>query len=328
MPGNREAYSTAITTADRLRWDSRWSEAMQEYQIALTQFPEDTTARSGLGFCNMQMKQWQLALQEYEYILQRDSGNIIALSKIAELYGILNKRDNAYQAYSHLADLYAQAGQGARAEAAWQKAVQLSPGNPEPHERLASYYFEKKDISQMLQERLAAAQGYLLRNEPGPARVHCEEVLRADWSNAQAQQLIAHVQAMETGQTNAPESAGAINASVRSDPSAGYPADNQVVSNQSFTGSETSGNTSGGNTGIMGNWVARATMAEAIILFHRRPMGTGRILPLARGLLPTRSQELCSRRKHFKTRAVSMMLLISVSKSWRVASIGQMLDTF
>ena len=74
----------------------------------------------------------------------------------------LNRREDAYQAYLHLADLYSQAGQGARAEAAWQKAVQLSPGNPEPHERLASYYFEKKDIALMLQERLAAAQGYLL----------------------------------------------------------------------------------------------------------------------------------------------------------------------
>ena len=57
---------------------------------------------------------------------------------------ILNRREDAYRAYLHLAELYSQAGQGARAEAAWQKAVQLSPASPEPHERLATYYLGKK----------------------------------------------------------------------------------------------------------------------------------------------------------------------------------------
>src|SRR5947199_1423688 len=194
MPGNRQAFSTAMNAADRYRWDSHWAEAAQEYQRALAEFPDDAMARSGLGFCYMQTKQWQQALNEYEYTLRRDSSNVIALSKTAELYGILNRREDAYRAYLHLADLYSQAGQGTRAEAAWQKAVQLSPGNPEPHQRLASYYFEKKNIAQMVQQRLAAAQDYLLRNELAPAREQCEEVLRADATNAQAQQMLMHIQ--------------------------------------------------------------------------------------------------------------------------------------
>jgi tetratricopeptide (TPR) repeat protein len=121
MPGNKQVFSAAMNAADRHRWDSHWAEAAQEYQRALAEFPEDAIARSGLGFCYMQTKQWQLALEEYEYTLKRDPSNVIALSKTAELYGILNRRDEAYKAYLHLADLYSQAGQGARAEAAWQK---------------------------------------------------------------------------------------------------------------------------------------------------------------------------------------------------------------
>ena len=120
MPGNRQAFSTAMNTADRYRWDSHWAEAAQEYQRALAEFPDDAMARSGLGFCYMQTKQWQQALNEYEYTLKRDPSNVIALSKTAELYGILNRRGDAYRAYLHLADLYSQAGQGSRAEAAWQ----------------------------------------------------------------------------------------------------------------------------------------------------------------------------------------------------------------
>nr|BBH89511.1 hypothetical protein KTC_42620 [Thermosporothrix sp. COM3] len=255
MPGNREVYSAAINAADRHRWDSQWMEALREYQRALAEFPEDATARSGLGFCYMQLKQWQQALNEYEYILRRDPSNIIALSKTAELYGILNRREDAYQAYLHLADLYSQAGQGARAEAAWLKAVQLSPGNPEPHERLASYYFEKKDIAAMMQQRLAAAQGYLYRNELELARQQCEEVLRADNSNVQARQLLAQIQ-QGSGPplgTAWPDSVSSAGPPAHMPQTTNSPFSQTTNSDHSVANTVSSGNTSGGNTGIMGN---------------------------------------------------------------------------
>src|SRR6266700_5556550 len=262
MPGNRQAFSTAMNAADRYRWDSQWAEAAKEYQRALVEFPDDAMARGGLGFCYMQTKQWQKALDEYEYTLKRDHSNIIALSKTAELYGILNRRDDAYLAYLHLADLSAKAGQGARAEAAWQKAVQLSPGDPEPHERLAGYYFEKKDIASMIQQRLAAAQGYLVRNESGLARVQCEEVLRVDGNNILAQQLLAQI----AGQSGGPQPPGATfstsnypeserprqEGEVRAHGTSSGPLNFNSAGN-SKAETVTSGNTSGGNTSIMGN---------------------------------------------------------------------------
>jgi tetratricopeptide (TPR) repeat protein len=264
MPGNRQVFSAAINSADRHRWDSQWGEALKEYQRALAEFPEDATARSGLGFCYMQTRQWSKALEEYTSVLRRDPDNVIALSKTAELYGILNRREDAYVAYLHLADLYSQAGQGARAEAAWQKTVQLAPGNPEPHERLANHYFEKKDIASMIQQRLAAAQGYLLRNEPGAAHIQCEEVLRADANNIQAQQLLAQIQ----GRAELPSGPPAPQATPAVSASPGGSTEDQAsmapptaisssgpfnLTENSVAESITSSNTSGGNTSIMGN---------------------------------------------------------------------------
>src|SRR5712691_5705675 len=118
MPGNRQTFSTAMNAADRYRWDSQWAEAAKEYQRALAEFPDDATARGGLGFCHMQTKQWQKALDEYEFTLKRDYSNIIALSKTAELYGILNRRDDEYKEYLHLADLYSQNEKGEKAKEA------------------------------------------------------------------------------------------------------------------------------------------------------------------------------------------------------------------
>src|SRR6266568_2668628 len=253
MPGNRQAFSTAMNAADRYRWDSQWAEAAQEYQRALVEFPDDAMARGGLGFCFMQTKQWQKALDEYEYTLKRDHSNIIALSKTAELYGILHRRDDAYQAYLHLADLYSQAGQGTRAEAAWQKAVQLSPGDPEPHERLAAYYFGKKDIAFMIQERLAAAQGYLHRNDMKVARTQCEEVLRVGATNIQAKQLLSLMNGHRQQQSDPlPIGAEAMFSSVAG-AMASSPSGPLAFTGSPMAEMAVSGNISGGNTGIMGN---------------------------------------------------------------------------
>ncbi len=253
MPGDRQVFSTAMTTADRYRWDSQWTQAAQEYQRALAEFPDNSTARGSLGFCYMQLKQWQKGLEEYEEVLLGDPGNVIALSKTAELYIILNRREEAYKAYLHLADLYSQAGQGARAEAAWQKTVRLSPGNPEPHERLAAYYFSKKDVALMIQELLAAAQGYIRRNDGQAARSQCEEVLRFDATNVQAQHLLSQIRALmqRAPGSMAPE-AGTGSADQVSDDS-GETASTVVNSGTPTTGMVISSNTSGGNSSIMGN---------------------------------------------------------------------------
>src|SRR5207253_436099 len=79
------------------------------------------------------------------------------------------------------------------AEAAWQKAVQISPAEPEPHARLAGYYLGKKDFALMIKERLAAAQGYLQCQDWAAARAQCEEVLHVDATHREAQQLLRQV---------------------------------------------------------------------------------------------------------------------------------------
>ncbi|HET9999542.1 MAG TPA: tetratricopeptide repeat protein [Ktedonobacteraceae bacterium] len=240
MPGNRQTFSAAMNAADRYRWDSQWPEAAREYQRASAEFPDDAAARGGLGYCYMQTKQWKQALDEYEFILKQDRSNVIALSKTAELYAILSRREDAYRAYLHLAELYSQAGQGARAEATWQKAVQLSPNEVQPHESLAAYYAGKKDYTLMVQERLAAAQGYLLKNDKAAAQVQCEEVLRVDGANAQAQQLLARLNGQAQPSGPLLQATGGSSGPLAS--SGNLATDVVSISN-----------ISGGNTGIMGN---------------------------------------------------------------------------
>jgi tetratricopeptide (TPR) repeat protein len=251
-----------MNAADRFRWDSQWTDAANEYQRALAEFPDDAAARGGLGFCYMQTKQWQKALVEYETVLERDPSNVIALSKTAELYVILNRREEAYKAYMHLAELYSQAGQGARAEAAWQKAVQLSPASPEPHERLATYYQGKKDFALMVQERIAAAQGYMQRNEQVAASMQCEEVLRVDSANTQAQRVLAQIRGQVQPSGPLPQGAGATYSPAPFETgrtASGNLSSGPLANIGNVAGTFSTSDTNGGNTGIMGSNMGSAS---------------------------------------------------------------------
>jgi tetratricopeptide (TPR) repeat protein len=193
MPGNREIFAAAMSQADSFRWDRQWAEAARQYQRALAEFPDDPGARRGLGYCSMQTRQWEAALTEYQRVLAQDATNVIALGKVAELYVILQRQSDAFHAYLALGDYYAAFAQAGRAEAAWQKAAQLSPEEPGPHERLAEHFRGKNDLTAALQEHLAAARGYIQRGELALARQHCEAVLLASPENKQAQKLLTRL---------------------------------------------------------------------------------------------------------------------------------------
>ncbi len=193
MPGNREIFAAAMSQADSLRWDRQWAEAARQYQRALAEFPADIAARRGLGFCYMQTRQWEAALAEYRRVLEQDVTNVVALGKVAELYIILQRPRDAFHAYLALGDHYAASAQVARAEAAWQKAVQLAPGEPGPHERLAEHFRGKNDLASAVQEHLAAAGGYAQQGALAQARRHCEAVLRDHPEHEQAGKMLAHL---------------------------------------------------------------------------------------------------------------------------------------
>ncbi len=191
MPGDQEIFAAAMSQADSFRWDRQWAEASRQYQRALAEFPADPRARCGLGYCYMQTRQWEAALAEYQHVLEQDATNVVALAKMAELYVILQRNSEAFQAYLVLGDYYAATTQVARSEAAWQKAALLSPEEPGPHERLAQHFREKNDLTSAIKEHLEAARGYIQQGELERARRHAEAVLQANPEHEQAQKMLA-----------------------------------------------------------------------------------------------------------------------------------------
>jgi tetratricopeptide (TPR) repeat protein len=204
MPGDREAFADALRQADHHRWESQWQEAARHYDRALAEFPLEVAARSGFAFCLMQMQQWQSALVEYQRVLTQDATSVLALSKVAELERLLDRPEAAWQTYLRLGDVYAADQQGARAEAAWQKAADLRPDVPEAYERLARHFEGKRDHVGAVQAHLAAALSYAGRGESAQARRHVEEVVRLEPHQPQALALLERVAAAAQRQEGSP----------------------------------------------------------------------------------------------------------------------------
>ncbi len=148
----------------------------------------------------------------------------------------------------------------AREHAQRQRGRKLSncpPVSQKPHERLASYYFEKKDIAQMIQQRLAAAQDYLLCNNISAAQKQCEEVLRADATNAQAQQILVQIQDKGNETSNPLALMAGVspvnNADNPVNRTSAAKTDSSLSKDDSARETFPLGNISGGNTGMMNN---------------------------------------------------------------------------
>ena len=49
MAGNRARFEEALNRAHSHSWDQQWSEAIQEFESAITEIPDEPAPYAGLG---------------------------------------------------------------------------------------------------------------------------------------------------------------------------------------------------------------------------------------------------------------------------------------
>ena len=68
MTGDRDLFDRAVEKAHSHAWDKQWMKAIEEYELATAEFPDDATARSGLAFGYLQAERLREALREYRKV--------------------------------------------------------------------------------------------------------------------------------------------------------------------------------------------------------------------------------------------------------------------
>ena len=178
-----ETYTKAVEAAQAGRYD----EAEPMLKEILVRFPNLAPAHYNLGYVYQRKKDWKAAEAEYQRVTELEpakSDAFLALAAVRELDG---RTQEAVDGVLAAAPSFAQdakfqyalgimcvnAGKSAEAEAAFKKAVELDPANPEPYFHLATIAVGANRVP----EAVGLLEKYLAMSGQVPANVETAKAL-------------------------------------------------------------------------------------------------------------------------------------------------------
>lgn len=190
MPANKSVFQDALKKASNAAWDRRWDTAIKEYRRALGEFPDDSSAHSGLALALQESNKLDQALEEYKALAKMQPDDPVPLARIAILLEKMNRKNDAVNAYMQLAEMYHTQKQMNKAVEAWRKASTLDPDRAEPHEKLAASFTEAGHDAPAAREWLALAKLAQKSGDAPRAQQCVERALMLEPDNTQARFLL------------------------------------------------------------------------------------------------------------------------------------------
>jgi tetratricopeptide (TPR) repeat protein len=204
MTGNRAAFETAIKKAQNNAWEKRWMKAIEQYELAIAEFPEDVTARSGLAFAYYRGERLREALREYRKLSELRPIDPMPRTKMAQVLESLGRTSDAAEAWMGVAELYVQLEDLKRAMEVCREAIRLQPTNKEARGRLAEAYALEANTADAAREHLALARLWNEEGEPERAAVCCQDALSLDPGNKGARVLLERLASEDVVIASAP----------------------------------------------------------------------------------------------------------------------------
>lgn len=181
MSGNQKIYQEAMKRAADAAWDKSWDQAIEAYQSALAEFPEDNEALSGLGVAYMNVGQLEKALEAYQQAAQIEPDDPVVLQRIGLVQERLGQKRAAAEAYVASAKQYLDQQQAfGKALSRWKDAVRVNPHCIDAQVQLLKYYQRRGKKSQAVETCLALARAYREQGQRDYAVRICQYALNID----------------------------------------------------------------------------------------------------------------------------------------------------
>lgn len=190
MAGNRRVYEATIKRAANLAWDKKWSRAIQEYQKALAEFPEDVTALTGLGLAFAETQQLEKALAIYMKAANLSPDSPEVIQRVAQMYERLAQWPESARAFVLTADAYLQLRDVSHATEMWRKAAMLDPQNMDAHRHLARVYRNQNETRRAARHYLIMARVLARHQKVRQAVECCRLAIELDPRSAEAQGIL------------------------------------------------------------------------------------------------------------------------------------------
>ncbi len=183
MAGREDVYQEAIRRGHSFAWEGKWEEAAAEYRRALAEFPQDPKATAGLGLAYLKLGRLQDALEVYQHLARLAPNDPAILQKVADLQERLNQTHEAAQTLLLAAELQVRRQGLQKTLPLWERAVQLAPDIPQPHERLARAYHQLGQSRKAVRAYLNLASVYQAVGQVEKAEEACQRALEMDPHN-------------------------------------------------------------------------------------------------------------------------------------------------
>lgn len=190
MAGRRNVFQKHLKAGHNYAWEGRWNKAIEQYRLALDEFPQDVGAQSALAQAYVETGRLDEAVETYRILVRLSPKDPLPLRQLSELEERLGQTSAAVETYMALAEVHRNAERLRDAVHAWEQVVRLAPDHLAAHQRLAAAYAHLKARDKAVAEHLVMADILQRMGQVEKALQQCREVLNLDRSNLAARAVI------------------------------------------------------------------------------------------------------------------------------------------
>lgn len=160
MAGNRQRFEQALQRANELIWQNKWPDAVEAYNRALQEFPEDSSALMGYAWAVFNVGDLEKAAEIYERLTTLTPKDPGLRERLAEIMAQRGDHKAAATRYIEAAALYQAQGLADKRVANLESAVRHNPRNDRAWADLLKYYQEQGVMDKALRATLWLAHLY------------------------------------------------------------------------------------------------------------------------------------------------------------------------
>jgi tetratricopeptide (TPR) repeat protein len=198
LAGNKKIYEKAIRDGLDLAWDGNWEGALEAYEIALAEMPDDPAVHSHVGLACFELKRYEQALEAYSRASQLAPKDPAPLARIAEIHETMGQRHAAADALVSMAVVHQSWRDWTQAIEAYQRATKLYPDHLPARRALAQIYVQVDQPQHAVLEYLNLAQAFERHGQRDNALEQCRRALEIDPKHPTARALSRALQRGES----------------------------------------------------------------------------------------------------------------------------------
>ena len=183
MSGNRQRHEEAMSRGAQFAWDSDWRQAIEQFEIARSEFPDDPVPYIRIGQAYLESVEYDEALRFYQQAARLDPRNVVTLGRVADVLERSGQLGDAARVYLAVAEVHLKERSLDPAIANWERATRLDPNLLSARQRLALIYQRMGYTRDSIREHLALARIYQLRGDIQQAAAVCKSALEMDPGN-------------------------------------------------------------------------------------------------------------------------------------------------